>query len=286
MRVELLEPSSLNNPLLKPLLPQVIPKNGLPLVLSDASRPIALLFVTIDNALGKLDCQVAKFLTPATTTESATYLLKGLEDQCRHHKLHTVNLFFNEKTPEAAPLHQALAGEHWSLPEHWRMSCYFDKSFDPPWLHANLRFPKNFSFCTWDSLSSEQIAALKIQERQAEFPHTLSPFRHEDKDSQFTLCLLDHEEVVGWVITRRVDSSYLSYDAIYVNPKYKMIGLTVPMMAESIKQVMRSPIPGAIIDTYMTLYEPYWIEFMKKRLQPHAISVINTFRSFKQVAAG
>lgn len=282
MRVELLETSALLSPLIKPLLPQVIPRNKQPIVLSDASRPIALLFATPDTASGKLDCYVAKFLSEVTA-ESAGYLLRGLEEQSKHKRLRIVNLFFNEKGPEAPILHKALAKENWSQPELWVVSCYFDKSFDPPWLHANFRLPKNFSFCSWESLSSEQISKLKEQERRAQFPLTLSPLRHEEMDPKFSLFLLDDEEVVGWVITRRVDSSYLSYDAIYVDPKYKMIGLTIPLMAESIKQVMRSTIPGAIIDTYVTLYEPYWVEFMKKRLQPHSINVINTLRSYKRI---
>lgn len=284
MLLEWLTPSTLSNDIFKPLLPQRIPDEKQPVVISHSGKPQALCFVGEDQSSGKLECEGLKFLDPTMGGDLLNFLFTALLEHAALKKCHTVFFYFDEKSTEAPAIQNALLRHKWSQPELYIMSCYFDRSFDPPWLHANFRIPQQFSFAPWRKMSAEQLLALRVKERNSVFPSTLSPFKYPDNDLDYSLGLIHDDEIIGWVMTRRINPHLLSYSTIFVQSEFKMMGLAIPMMAESIKNIMHSTIPGAIIDTYVTLSEPYWVDFVNKRLKPYSRTVTNIFRSYKRVA--
>lgn len=282
MLLEWVSRSALSNPLFKPLLPVTLPDNKQPVVVSQAGKPEALFFVSDDLSSGKIECESLKVLNPFDANALLSFLLRGIVDYAVSKKCHTTIFYFEEKAQSTEPLKKALKLEGWSAPEHYIMSCYFDRTFDPPWVHANFRIPVQFSITTWGDLSKEQITKLKEKGRNSLYPPNLSPFKYDNPDPQLSLVLLDEGDVIGWVMTRRLSTSLLAYSAIFVEGQYKMMGLAIPLMTESIKRVKQA-VSGGVIDTYMTLSEPHWIEFVNKRLKPYSMSVSNIYRSYKRV---
>jgi hypothetical protein len=276
--------SSLGNEIFKPMIPAKLPDGKSPVVVSHLGKPQALFFVGEDASTGKFEVESLKIIDLTKADEVLTYLLAALVEHASLKKCHTVFLYFDEKAPEASAIKKILGRQGWSEPELYIMSCYFDHSFDPPWLHANFRIPPLFSFVPWRELKPEQITRVKEKGRDSVYPLTLSPFKFENFDPDFSLSLVHKDEVIGWVMTRRIPGNILSYSTIFVEAEYKMMGLAIPMMAESIKRIMQAHIPGAIIDTYVTLSEPYWVDFVNKRLKPRSANVTDIYRSYKRVS--
>lgn len=283
MLLEWLTASTFANDIFKPFLPAKMPDDKQPVVISHAGKPQALCFVGEDNSTGKLECEGLRFMDSSIADDLLNFLLTALLEHAALKKCHTVFFFFDEKSSEAPAIQKALLRQHWSQPELYIMSCYFDRTFDPPWLHANFRIPAQFTFIPWREMTAEQLSGLREKERKSIFPTALSPFKYSNHDPDFSLLLVHNNEVIGWVMTRRVNANLLAYSTIFVQNDFKMMGLAIPMMAESIKRIMHSTIPGALIDTYVTLSEPYWVDFVNKRLKPHSRTVTHIFRSYKGV---
>lgn len=285
MLLEWVTLSALANDIFKPLLPTKIPEDRLPVVVSHTGRPQALFFVSEDSSTGKFECESLKLLDLSKADEMLNFLLTALVEQASLKRCHTVLFYFDEKSPEAPAIKRALKRFDWSDPELYIMSCYFDRTFDPPWLHAKFRMPPHFELRPWGQLTQEQLTRIREKGRDSVYPPTLSPFKYTHPDPEFSLTLVHHNDVVGWLMTRRIQSNLLSYHTIFVESDYKLLGLAIPMMAESIRRVLHAPIPGAVIDTYVTLSEPYWVDFVNKRLKPRSISVTDICRTYKRVAS-
>lgn len=259
------------------LLPPIRPPKQRILVLFDDDTPVAAAYGSIDSTFEMVSANHPKF----ARSDAITPLFKALENEVNQHQLSTAALFYYDDDAQAPQIEKALAANGWSEPEEWMANFRFDHSFNPPWVFRSYPLPLPFSLAPWNSLTEQQIARLHHKAAQYVFPPNLSPFLHGSPDADYSVCLLSDDEVVGWMTTRMVAEDTISYDSFFIEPKYRKQRTILALLSQSVKNVLNSAIPYAVMEVNLNQTETSYINFIHKRYAPFNAKVNYTLRSWK-----
>lgn len=131
---------------------------------------------------------------------------------------------------------------NWQTPESKFLLCKTttEKIAAAPWLYKPV-LPKEYEIFSWQELSQNE--AQKIRSWQ-DCPAALNPFTN-DRRIEFmnSLGVRHNGEIIGWSLTHRVAPDTIRYSSLFVREKYQKLGRAVPVLAESIKRQIASPVP-------------------------------------------
>lgn len=267
------------DPLLQPLLPPSDAKQISAGVLYDQNIPVAAGYGSISKGDFAVQINYPHFLSD----KAIETFLKAIEDLTKNESCLSSIILFSDKSASAASLEKVLEKLHWSSPEKWMIHCYFDHSFNPPWINKEYPLPDNYALKPWSQLTEQQINHVRRKGAQFIYPANLSPFLHPDPDPDYSLCLLQDDEVIGWMMTRRVDADTISFDSFFVERKCRQPNSILALLAQSVKAVLNSPIPYAVMEVNLVQTDNSYVNFVYKRYIPYISQYNYSLRSWKLI---
>lgn len=133
-----------------------------------------------------------------------------------------------------------------------------------PWLYK-FNLPKEYEIFSWQELSQKEAQAIRSR---SDYPPALNPFTNDPRIEFMNSFGVRHKgEIIGWSLTHRVAPDAIRYSSLFVRQKYQKMGRAVPVLAESIKRQIASPVPYC---TFSVAKEnPAMLKFVQRRLLPY-----------------
>lgn len=162
---------------------------------------------------------------------------------------------------------------HWSVPTLYFVGCHYRVAeFNPPWFQKSYPpFPKSIKIFPWSELKDHERELIERQIRQETFPALFSPFREESKIELLnSLGIRKGDQVIGWMITHRIDAETIRYTTLYIAEEYRLTHYAIALLIRAIKLQQSSSVPLSLFEVNIRLTEPAWWRFVKRRLMPYA----------------
>ncbi|MCT7951104.1 TIGR03032 family protein [Ancylothrix sp. C2] len=193
-------------------------------------------------------------------------LLFYLEKDLKKKGFTTLEVSYQQTEITGLALEAMLRKFNWQPPETKFLLCKTttEKIAAAPWLYKPI-LPTEYEIFPWQELS--QIETQKIRQWQ-DCPAALNPFTNDTRIEFMNSLGVRHKgEIIGWSLTHRVAPDTIRYSSLFVREKYQKLGRAVPVLAESIKRQIASPVPYC---TFSVAKENgRMLEFVKRRLQPY-----------------
>ncbi len=193
---------------------------------------------------------------------------------------------YADDNPTRTPFEKILQKDGWNPPGIYMISCTYNvQDFHPPWFEKNYpSLPKAFQEFMWKDLKPEEKARLAYLAEQWAFSPDVSPFREEQMiEYQNSLGLRHEGQVVGWMITHRVDPNTIAYSSLYTHKEYRQAGYGIRLLIDSIRLQQQSPVPYSLFKVNFEQVDPAWFHFVKRRLLPYAQKVQRIYWSWHQI---
>ncbi|MCA1991845.1 MAG: GNAT family N-acetyltransferase [Coleofasciculus sp. S288] len=210
-----------------------------------------------------------------------TALLTRLESELSQRGCRKAELVYTTGKPTTPALEHLLHKCHWALPQPRMLVCKTtEKMMDAPWMNR-YSLPPTFTIFPWTDLTENE--RLSIQKRQAEkpwIPQDLIPFQYEENlESLNSLGLLYKGEVVGWILTHRIDSNTIRYTCSFVQQEFQRMGRMIPLLVEAIKRQYQAKIFNAI--WAVSVNRTAMGDFVKRRMANYMESIEESRGTFK-----
>lgn len=213
-------------------------------------------------------------------------LLKTLQEELFKEGCILVTFLYSVEDYSTPYLERIFQKLDWPEPRIYIINCTFDgRTFDPNWLSQAYHYPEGYEVFPWSELTLEERKLLVRQLEQGSIQQAVSPFQDEDKLEPInSLGLRYRGDVVGWILTHRIASDTIKYTALYIHRHLQLRGPAIFLLCEAIKRQIDSKVPWAVLEVNVMQTEISWLSFLRRRLIPHAVSVVNTMQAWKQLS--
>jgi GNAT superfamily N-acetyltransferase len=208
-----------------------------------------------------------------------THLAHVVAEQGRR----SIHLTYRDDWPGAVALERILARQGWSTPRDTLLLCKarLTSVLQAPWF-AQARLATGYHVFPWDDLTpAEQQAIAARQAREGWFPAVLDPFQEAARrEPTSSLGLRWHDEVVGWMITHRINTETVQYTSLFITPGRRHRAQAVPLLAAAGQRQAAQQIPFSTFQIDVT-NDPMR-RFLERRLRNSLLSVV-TSRASRRV---
>lgn len=247
-------------------------------------QPVGLAMAEIspDGTKGEV---LSIFVTPQSRCAGiGTSLLTCLEQELFKRGCTGVKLDYITGKPTTPALERLLQKCNWVPPQPRMLVCKstIEMIVNAPWMHR-YSLPSSFTIFPLTELTEDD--RLSIQQRQVEepwIPQDLIPFRHEENLEPLNSVGLRYKgEVVGWVITHRLDPDTIRYTCSFVRLDLQKMGRIIPLYVEAIKRQYQANILKGIWT--VPFCHTAMINFVKRRMADYMESIEESRGSFKLI---
>lgn len=218
-----------------------------------------------------------------------TALLEQVEQEARQRECDKIYGEFVVGKPSTPVVERMLESHDWQPPKPGSIYCRLvgkdvENLMKAPWMNQ-LKVPEPFSIFPWKDVTEQEKQKLKDQHAEKQlWEPGLDPFIIEKTTEPMnSLGLRYRDEIVGWMITRRVEPAILCYDCLFVKKEFRKTARGIAMLAESIRRQWNHeghlPYRGGVWRS--NLDNPSMIRFVKRRLGPYLTSMTETRSSEK-----
>lgn len=156
--------------------------------------------------------------------------------------------------------------------------CTYDVlNFYMPWAtDEEYPYPEGYEEIMWKELSDEEKELLRRRQEQGAHPFYVSPFIQEERIEPLNSLVLRYQgEMIGWMMTHRIDVETIRYTTLYVERHVKHRGwVMAQLLSHSMRRHLAQPTPWAILDIPLLYVSSAWLRFAEKRLFPYAATVV------------
>ncbi len=201
-----------------------------------------------------------------------TRLLARLEDRLRNMGIASVRTTYMTGKPGSIALERVLEKSGWE-PPHVRMlviRCSLEKSLASPWMRPR-SLPSNSSIILWKDVSAEEKEEiLRSQQLDPWIPDELVPTRKEkDFDRATSLALREHDKIVGWLITHRLDEETLRWTCNFVRKDLQRRGRLFALYAAAGPRMLSAGFKYGVGTVRLT--EPAMANFARRWMKPYTV---------------
>lgn len=248
-------------------------------------QPVGLVLATVFRALRVAEIHSLFVTEEYRNRKIGTRLLTTLQKELASENCYLVTFLYSEESSSTPFLEHILKELHWSESRLFSVQCRFDgRTFNPKWISREYKFPEGFQVFPWKELTQQDRDFLTRRMQQKAIPMTVNPFHNEESiEYMNSLGLRYRGEVIGWMITHKQDEETIKYSSLYIVREFLKQGPAIFLLSEAIRKQIQSPIPWAILEVNISQTELSWLQFIKKRLFPHAISVTHIKQTWKNL---
>lgn len=207
----------------------------------------------------------------------ATALMAELEAQLLAKGCNKVKLVYMSGKPSTPILEKLLTKLNWQQSRSRMLVCRSTtaKIATAPWLQK-YRLASAYTLLPWIDLVPQSKQKIVQQQSQKKwYPETLSPFKQQHQlEPLNSLCLLYRGDVVGWMITHRIDPTTIRYTSLFIREDLQKVGRAIPMLAAAIARQVESEVVNGIWT--VELDNDRMLQFVKRRLAPYLTSLTET----------
>lgn len=208
-------------------------------------------------------------------------LIGSMERALARQGVATAQLAFRDAWSGTPALRRILDQRGWEPPQpRLLLGKSTQKLFaDAAWLDR-ARVPPRFSIVPWMAVTEAERAALReTQGEQPWYPELLSPFQLPERVELLnSLALRRDRDVIGWIITHRLDQRTIQYTSLFVRPPFQR--RAVALLAASIRRQQASDLPFGIFQ--VALDNAAMARFARRRLAPYLSSLHTLYATSKR----
>lgn len=201
-----------------------------------------------------------------------TQLLAHLEECLAHIGIDSIRTTFMTGKPGSIALERVLEKSGWKAPQVRMLviRCSLQKSWDAPWIRPR-PLPPGTSIIPWENVSGEQKEQiLRSQQSKPWIPDELVPTRKEkDFDCATSLALREHDRIVGWLITHRLDEETLRFTCNFVRKDLQRRGRLFALYAAAGPRMRSAGYKYGVGTVRLT--EPAMAQFARRWLEPYTV---------------
>lgn len=203
-----------------------------------------------------------------------------------------MTMVYPENEPTTPILEKLMRNSGWDKPRLFMIRCQFKVAdFNPLW-YVNLLEKKNqwvneseVCIFPWRELKLQERNLLYHQQEQGRIPLEISPFKEPEKIEYLnSLGLRYKEEVIGWIVTHRIEPEMIRYSSLYIHKEYQFLGYSMHLLCQAICLHKQSGVPFGMLEINVRQAAPSWMSFVKRRLIPYAASVVKFRQSWRILA--
>lgn len=200
-------------------------------------------------------------------------------------KAEKASVLYSTEDPSYPYLEKILSSKGWHEPEVKVIRTTYDKyTFKPGWFGNPPELPPEYELFKWKDLKAAERAQLERQLWQKAFPDYLSPFREEEKIEFLNSLGVRHKgEVIGWIITHRLNPDTIRYTSLFFQKTFHHTGYSIRMVKEACKLQIAAGIPIAVMDINVSSVSKVWLKFMQTRMFPFAIDTSYVKQSWRML---
>jgi GNAT superfamily N-acetyltransferase len=264
-------------PLLRPRLLTLKPEGSLVAIgASSAGRPVGLFLAEIlsDKCSAKM---LSVFVVPSHRRQGiATALLKRWEEELAPRGCTEAQLVDDSTTRSSLFVPEALLRKcHWIL-SNTELIYNSDSTtniIQAPFLQKKYVLPADMEIFLWQEITSkERLVIEQTQSVKSWIKEQLYPFKHEESFEPLNSLGLRYQgEVVGWVLTKRLDVDTIAYNCMFVRKDLQRMGRGIALFVEAIKRQNMANIPKGIWEVNQK--NDLMIRFINKYMLPYLTSI-------------
>ncbi|MEA5627194.1 GNAT family N-acetyltransferase [Nostoc sp. UHCC 0251] len=260
-------------PLFRPHLQVLKPGSSIvAIAASNASEPIGLALSEIQPN-GKLAQVLSIFVAPFYRRQGiGTALLRRLESQLRSQGCTHLELVYTTGKTTTPALERLLEICDWNSPQPRMLvgKSTYSSMINAPWMKRTA-LPASYSLFPWQEITQDDRTALE-QQTNSWIPSQLMPFQHEQNlEPLNSLGLRYQGDVVGWIITHRLDPETIRYTSGFVRPDLQKAGRYISLIANAIQLQIDAKVLFGIW-TVPFVY-PAMVSFVRQRMLPYMIAI-------------
>lgn len=145
-----------------------------------------------------------------------------------------------------------------------------------PWLEMYFELPAPFEMTDWSKVPAAAIESLaRTHARDKVYPEPLSPFRDAAIiEPSNSLALMRDGGIAGWSMTHRPVPDTIRYSSIFVLEEYRGFGLAIPLLMESIRRHVLTPLALEAPNATFVVYHdnPDMMRMVRRRMARYAMS--------------
>lgn len=304
--IKSIDPTSLSEPeltLLKTLTPienhdYLYKKNPLHiedlnyffLVAYKNKKPIALLIgtTTATHYIAEIH---SLFVTKEERHKNIGFsLLEKFEETVKELGSILILMHFSSEIEGKEDLEHLISLRNWKKPLPEIQRYFFDgKTFNPNWILPDYSYGDQIHRSMFHEITENEKAMIKRWEEEGRFPSEVSPFINEENIEPINSFLLKKENnIIGWIITHRLNESTIRYSALYVETEYRFTGIAIKLLIDAMK-TQKQAIENhhlaliAVFDLNTHQTSSIWQQFVNKRLKPYAIKTLTIYQTWKDL---
>lgn len=273
-------------PLFRPLLQTLEPQSSIvAIAASDSNQPIGLALAQIQP--DQQFCKVLSiFVKPNYRKQGiGTALLQRLEtelNQCQCDRAELVYITGNPTTPS---LERLLQKCHWSDPQPRMLvgKTTTDTIANAPWIQRKT-LPAAYQIFPWQNITTDECQAIERSQAASPWiPKDLYPFQSEENlEPLNSLGLRYQGQVVGWLITHRLDSDTIRYSYGFVRQDLQKMGRLIFLIANAVQlQIKAKTAPNMIF--VVSCDRTPMLQFVRKHMAPYLTAIEETRGCFKSL---
>ncbi len=239
-------------------------------------QPIGLALAEIKSESDDRSAKVLSLFVKERYRNSGigTALMTKLEAKLLTKGCNKVELVYMSDKPSTTALEKLLTKLNWGESQSRMLVCKSttDKIATAPWLQK-YKLASAYTLLPWVDLVPRHRQKIYQQQQEQEwYPETLNPFNNANQlEPLNSLCLLYHGDVIGWMITHRINPDTIRYTSLFIRQDLQKVGRAIPILANAIKRQVDSDIVNGIWTVAMD-NDPM-VQFVKRRLSPYLTSL-------------
>lgn len=238
--------------------------------LENELRGVALIQFNVNNRTGEL---FSLFVQEEYRRQGiGTSLFKSFEDLLLKEGSRALGFQYNKEDPLSIAIDKILANQDWPPAKVYLIRCLFDVyQFNPPWFQKTYKLAKGLKSSPWKKIRAPEKAHIKNFWEQGTFMPYLYPFNEEKTIDPINSLILRHKhQLIGWMITNRIDNKTIRYTSLYIDREYMLKGYAIILLMQAIHLQKKSGVQWAYFEVNLEHIDDSWWKFVKKRLIPYA----------------
>lgn len=242
-------------------------------VASVEGQDVGFILASVEDATRSSDIEAMAVVEAYQQRGIAGQLLQALEKALIERQCLVVTKLYEASKSTTPALEAAVASRGWKAPQRFLRRYHFHvPTFAPTWFQVTYPLPSGFEIIPWTHVTEQERKHIHHQYKQGTFPAIVYPLGYDVEliEPMNSLALRHRRELIGWMVTHRVDANTIRYAYFYVEDSVRHQGVSVRMLIDAIRLQQTSDIPKATFEIREARIEPHWKRFIIKRLAPYA----------------
>ncbi|MBA3237054.1 MAG: hypothetical protein H0T62_01730 [Parachlamydiaceae bacterium] len=251
--------------------------------MTEEDFPVGLALFTFRRSLSWAILLSLSIKFSSSEQDIGKQLLEDVEKFLRDANCYILTYMYSDSDPDFTQINELLKLGGWDAPKLLLVRCHFEgHKFNAPWFkrYVKIPLPEGFEFFPWTKLKPRERELLEHKEKEGVFPSTVSPFHQEKNIEPLNSLGVRHKgDVIGWMITDRLDGDTISYSSFFVEPHHRETTIPLCLVAKSISLQLHSTIEKGVIEMNPILADQSWVTFFKNRFMPSAERIEHIYES-------